>query len=266
VTLERLAGRRSLTARALLAGHHLNLRSVESFARLGSAPLIVAAGRTGCAVLFRYGALVLFGLDPAESVAFLGEVRALVHDPYPAPETEELELQLDPGGAGRFEGGRLSLPAFDVERLQVVADALAKSVVLEHYETAVAAVFDEVEPLAEALRERGRSRIRGRALLRHVGRTLDIEQRMVGRVEVEEKPETLWERPDLERLHQRLAEEYELRERHRALERKLELISRTATTLLSLQYSRRTLRVEWYIVALIVIEILLTLGERFFAP
>jgi uncharacterized Rmd1/YagE family protein len=84
---------------------------------------------------------------------------------------------------------------------------------------------------------------------------------MVGRVEVEEKPEALWERPDLERLHQRLAEEYELPERHRALERKLDLIARTANTLLTLQYNRRNLRVEWYIVALIVVEIMITVGE-----
>lgn len=50
----------------------------------------------------------------------------------------------------------------------------------------------------------------------------------VGRVEVDEKPETLWERPDLERFYVRLEDEYELKERHLALERKLELISRTA--------------------------------------
>lgn len=263
MTLERLTGRDRLSARALLVGHHLNLRAVEPLTRLAGAPLVVDAGQGGCAVLFRYGAVVLVGLDPVEAGAFLESLRPLVHDPYPAPASEELELVREPAGDERLEGGRLSLQAFDVARIQILADALAKSVVLEHYETAVAAVFDEVEPLAEALRE-GRPRIRGRALVRHVGRTLDIQQRMVGRVEVEEKPEALWERPDLERLHQRLAEEYELPERHLALERKLELIARTAQTLLTLQYNRRSLRVEWYIVALIVFEILLSLGERLF--
>ncbi len=259
--LERLAGRQRITARALLAGHRLNLRTVESFTRLAAAPLVVAAGAGGCAVLFRYGAVVLFGLDPVEAAAFLETLRPLLSDPYPAPESEELQVTLEPTAEERVADGRLTLQSLDVERLQVVADALAKSLALEHYETTVAGVFDEVEPLAEDLSERGRSRIRGRELLRHVGRTLDIQQRMVGRVEVEEKPEALWERPDLERLHQRLAEEYELPERHRALERKLDLIARTAGTLLTLQYNRRTLRVEWYIVALILVEIFITVGE-----
>jgi uncharacterized Rmd1/YagE family protein len=261
VTNELFGGRTSVTARALLAGHHLNVRATESFIRLGSAPLVVAAGDGGCAVLFRYGAVVLFGLDPAASRPFLAALAPLVSEPYAAPETEEIQIALAPGAEERVVEGRLALQGFDVARLQVVADALAKSVVLAHYETTVAAAFDEVEPLAEDLRERGRTRIHGRQLLRHIGRTLDIQQRMVGRVEVEEKPEALWERPDLERLNQRLAEEYELTERHRALERKLDLIARTANTLLTLQYNRRSLRVEWYIVALIVVEIMISIGE-----
>ena len=59
----------------------------------------------------------------------------------------------------------------------------------------------------------------------------------------------------------RLEDEFELGERHKALERKLELVSRTAETLLDLLQNKRTLRVEWYIVILIVVEILLTFYE-----
>jgi uncharacterized Rmd1/YagE family protein len=87
---------------------------------------------------------------------------------------------------------------------------------------------------------------------------------MVGRVAVGEKPELLWDQPALEGLYLRLEDEFELRERQEALERKLGVISRTAETLLELIQSRHALRVEWYIVALIVAEVLLTLYEMFF--
>ena len=43
--------------------------------------------------------------------------------------------------------------------------------------------------------------------------------RMVGRVEVAEKPEIVWDDPRLDRLYERLATEYELRDRDRALSR-----------------------------------------------
>ena len=51
--------------------------------------------------------------------------------------------------------------------------------------------------------------------------------------------------------------EYELRERNTVLERKLAIISRTAETTINLLHNRRMLRVERYIVVLIVIEVIL---------
>jgi uncharacterized Rmd1/YagE family protein len=80
---------------------------------------------------------------------------------------------------------------------------------------------------------------------------------MVGRVEIQDKPELIWDQPELERLYVRLEAEYELRERNSILERKLAIISRTAETTINLLHNRRILRVEWYIVILIVIEVLL---------
>lgn len=87
---------------------------------------------------------------------------------------------------------------------------------------------------------------------------------MVGLVEIEDKPEQLWDWPNLERLYLRLEDEYEIRERHRVLERKLALISRTAQTVLDLMQHQSAVRVEWYIVILIVVEILLNIYELFF--
>jgi len=148
-------------------------------------------------------------------------------------------------------------------RLQLIAVTLAKSVVLAQYETTASAVFAEVEPLAGNLARTGRTRQNTRNLLRHIGGTLAVQHKMVGRVEVTEKPELLWENPDLERLYLLLTEEYELRERHSALERKLDVISETAQTLLELLRTGRSHRVEWYIVALIAVEIALTIYTTF---
>jgi uncharacterized Rmd1/YagE family protein len=73
----------------------------------------------------------------------------------------------------------------------------------------------------------------------------------------------LWEHPQLESLYLRLADEFEIDERSAALERKLALASRTVTTVLELLQNRRALRVEWYIVILIVLEIVLMSYELF---
>jgi uncharacterized Rmd1/YagE family protein len=97
--------------------------------------------------------------------------------------------------------------------------------------------------------------------LQQIGVALLSEHNLVGRVEVIDKPEIIWEHPNLERLYLRLEDEFEIRERHLALERKLDLVSHTAQTVLEVLQSRRTLRLEWYVVILILVEILLSLVQ-----
>jgi uncharacterized Rmd1/YagE family protein len=121
----------------------------------------------------------------------------------------------------------------------------------------MAAAFDLVEPLARGLETpRGGGR-RLKELLRHIGGALLVQHKMIGRVEIQDKPDLLWDHPELERLYLRLENEYELAERSTVLERKLSLINRTAETALNLLQNRSMLRVEWYIVFLIVFEVLL---------
>lgn len=253
-----------LKCRALFIGERLELRAFEKTHRLASAPLLVTAGERGCAVLFRYGAVVLFGLSSVEEVGFLHDLIPHIRVPFAGPESESVLLVQDPTRNEGIEEPDLVLHAFTVERLQLVAEVLAKSVVLDHYEKTVAASFQLIEPLADNLKKKGRGGSRGRELLRHIGDALSIQGRMVGRVEIVEKPDLLWNRPEHERLYARLEDEYELSERHLALERKLDLISRTAETLLGLLQTNRSLRVEWYITLLIVFEILITLYELLF--
>ncbi|MET4221125.1 putative Rmd1/YagE family protein [Bradyrhizobium sp. LB14.3] len=69
------------------------------------------------------------------------------------------------------------------------------------------------------------------------------------------KPDALWEKPELERLYARLKDEYEFQERLEMLERKLSAISGTANALTDIIATRRSLRLEWVIVVLIVIEV-----------
>jgi uncharacterized Rmd1/YagE family protein len=261
---ELFAGRQDVRARAVLVGERIDLRALETTERLATAPLTMRLGAGGCAVLFRYGVVVFFGVEAMEEATFLEQLKRLVSAPREgAPETETLMLHIDPATREQVANGELRTLDARVERLQVVADILAKSVVLADYETRVGADFDRVEPLAAAMAQHGTSAHRGRELIRDIGAALRSLHRMVGRVEVGEKPEILWEMPELELLYVRLEDEYELKERQLALERKLDVITRTAETQLELLQAKRSLRVEWYITILIVIEIMLTLYEMF---
>jgi uncharacterized Rmd1/YagE family protein len=253
-------------AHAIFIGERLNLKLLENTETLAPAPLVVPVGEQGCAVLFRYGSVVLFGLQPVEEAAFLTQLQPLIVDPFPTAETEETNLRLDVSSTGRVEPDSIWVPEFSVEHVQIVAVILAKSVVLAHYENSTAKIFDRIEPFAAKLQRTAKDERLSKELLTQIGTNLWIQNKIVGRVEIVDKPEMLWDAPHLERLFLRLEDEYEIRERHLALERKLELISRTAETALDLLQHNTTLRVEWYIVLLIVFEIILSLYDLFLRP
>jgi uncharacterized Rmd1/YagE family protein len=250
----------AVPVRALLLGERLDLRAFDRDAPRDTTPLLLDIPGGGRAALFRYGAAVLFGVAPKAAERFAATLAPQVARPFAVPEREEVRLLIDPRAEQHVDAaGNILLHDNAPERLQLVADILAKSLVLAHYETRIAEIFDRIEPLAATLRERGRPGATGKVLLRQIGDVLLMQQQMVGRVETAETPELLWEHPELERLYMRLADEYELRERDRALDRKLDIISRTVETLLSLVQTRSSMRVEWYIVILIVAELVLSL-------
>jgi uncharacterized Rmd1/YagE family protein len=259
-----LSDKKTFTARALLVGDRIETRTLESTGYLATTPLVLPVRDGGIVALFRYGVVVLFDVAPLEEATFFDQLRPFIRTPYAAYETEEVTIIVNSEGREEMKGGSIHLRNAALERLQLIADILAKSVVLARYELRVAGSFDRIEPLAAALEQRGQIGRHARELLQHIGNSLLIEHTMVGRVQVVEKPELLWEHPELERLYLKLEDEFEINERHLALERKLTVISRTAETLLDLIHDRRTLRVEWYVVALIVAEILLTLYEMFY--
>lgn len=257
--IDRLPAGQPIRVRALNLGERLHLRGLYE-TPIDFQPLVQPAGERGLAMLFRYGVVVLFNLNDEEQKDWLRDIRTRVEKPYQRHESEDTRIHVTAASEGVVAEG-INLATLTLPRLQVVATVLARSVSLAWYESAIAAGFDIVEPLARQLDQ---PRMSGRALkelLRHIGSTLLVEQKVIGRVEIADKPEILWEQPELGRLYTRLEDEYELVERLATLERKLELIGRTTTTTLDLVQARRTLRVEWYIVLLIVFEVVLTLYQ-----
>lgn len=247
-------------ALAILLGQRIDVRGLENLAT--TPPMIVALPSGGRAVLFRYGVIVLFGVDDTGRASILEEIAPRVLNPYDQTETEEVEIVVDTLAPEGFRDEYVIIRDASAERLQLVAEVLARAVTLAHHEIEIAHAFDQIEPLAYAMREHGRTGRRARALIRHIGGSLLVQHRMIGRAEVSERSDILWEFPELERLFLRLAEYYELRDRHVALERKLQLVAGTAQTLHDLLQAQRSLRVEWYIVLLILFEIAMSLYDR----
>jgi required for meiotic nuclear division protein 1 len=250
-----------VTAHALQIGDRINTAGFEG-QLLSNAPLSLRVGSRGLAVVFRYGVVVFVGLTADEEAEFLERLQSRTFGKISPYEDEWAKIQVAKEGDEPIPvGGPILVRELSVERLLVIADALAKSVVLARDERQVANVIDTIEPFARELGTEGRTSRNRTGLLKLLGNALLVQQRLSGRVAVGDKPDVLWDRPDLERLYARLEDEYELSERAETLNRKLSVIAETATTLSDILDTKRSVRLELIVIYLIAFEILVTFYE-----
>ena len=249
-----------ITAHALQIGDRINTAGFEG-ELLSSTPLAARVGSNGLAVVFRYGVVVFLGLSVEEEKQFLERLSTRVFGRITPYEEERAKVQVAKEAEDIHAGGPILVREMSLERLLLVADALAKSVVLARDEREVANVLDTIEPFARELAASGQTSRSRTALLKLLGNSLLVQHHVSGRVAVSEKPDVLWDRPDLERLYARLEDEYELSERFETLNQKITVISDTATTLADIIDTKRSLRLELIVVFLIAFEIVITFYE-----
>lgn len=256
-----------LTARALIVGERIDTAGLERPDTISSLPLAFRVGPVGMVALFRFGVAVMVGLTPLEEEDTLARLKTRVTGSRARGDDETAVFEIAPQDEGAPEeaGGPIQIKNLSPQRFLVIADALAKTVALARDEREVNAVFDVIEPFAFQLARTGKPPFRRKAMLRLIGQALLAQHRVSGRVAVEEKPDVLWDRPDLERLYARLEDEYELKERAGALKRKLDVIVETAHALTDIIDADRATRLEATVAVLIVFELIASVFQIYLA-
>src|SRR5689334_7510790 len=113
-------------ARALNVAERIDVKGIDP--RLSThLPVTVAVGPSACAMLFRSGAVVFFGVDTLAQERFLHDLAPRMQGKYEAAEVENAVIKI--GDNDSVEPDALTVKESSIERLQVIAEILAKSVV-----------------------------------------------------------------------------------------------------------------------------------------
>ena len=253
-----------IPVRALQLGERIDTKGLEREDAFSTIPLAFHTSGGGTVVLFKSGAAVFLNLTPVHEEDFLRSLAPRIRNPLSVRETETVQLVVRPDSEELIStSGALKIKSADPNRLLLVAEALAMSVALSYDERRIATAFERIDLVAQSLKDRHLPAGPKGGLLEQIGQALLIQQRLAGRVDLDEKPDVLWDHPELERFWARLVDEYDLPQRGRAVARKLQVIRDTADTITDLMATRTSHRLEWYIIVLIAIEIVLSLYEIF---
>ena len=249
----------STQIRALLVGGRIDTRPLSDFVDAEQ----LEPGPGAAAFVFPYGVVVLFGASEKAERALIESLGPQIAEPIDDHEIETAIITVRPSADEQvLKDGRVLLKEASPEKLLLTATVLARSVVLARDETLIGDAFERIDPLVRTMRAEGRAGMPARGVMQQIGEVLATRHRMIGRAQIGEKPDLLWDYPGLERLYERLEDEFELDERARAIDRKLDALGDAADILLNLVQARHSTRMELAIIALIAFEIVLTLYEK----
>jgi uncharacterized Rmd1/YagE family protein len=245
----------AIPVRALQLGERIDLKGLERADAFSSDPLAFRTTSGGSVILFKSGAAVFVGLTPIEEEDLIRGLGERIVLPLDEREIEMAQLVIKPDDDELLSSsGAIQLKTAEPDRLLLVAEVLAVSVALGYDERRIAKAFERVTPIADSLSGGKLTSAPQSALLEQIGEALSIQHRMASRVDLDEKPDVLWDHPELERFWAKLVDEYDLPQRARAIDRKLVVIRETADTLVDLISTRTSHKLEWYIIALIALE------------
>jgi uncharacterized Rmd1/YagE family protein len=253
-----------ITVRALQLGERIDVKGLEREDAFSTIPLAFPTSGGGTAVLFKSGAAVFINMTPIEEEDLIRSLSPRIGSPLEERETEMARLVVRPDASELVAtSGALQIKSADPDRLLLAAEALATSVALAYDERRIATAFENIDKVAQSLQDRRLPKGPKGGLLEQIGQALAIQQRLARRVDLDEKPDVLWDHPELEHFWARLVDEYDLPQRGRAIARQLEVIRETADTITDLMATRTSHRLEWYIIILIAVDIALNLYDKF---
>jgi uncharacterized Rmd1/YagE family protein len=253
----------TIPVRALQLGESLDTKGLERQDAFSTNPLAFQATPSGTAILFKYGAAVFVNMSPVEEEQVVHGLGHRIMGPIAPVEMETAQIVVAPAEDDQIDAsGTIHLRSLDPTRLLLVGEALAVSVALAYVERRIATAFDRIEPIAASLLQRKLPSGPQSALLEQIGEALMLQKRLAARVDLDDKPDVLWDHPELDRFWGKLVDEYDLPARGLAVERKLVVIRETADTITELLSTRTSHRLEWLVIILIGIEITLALYDH----
>lgn len=226
---------------------------------LAANPLVLELEPGAWAFVAKFGAVVCWNVAPTLAAAFQRELTEL---PGLGGRVEHAHdsLRVEVGAeADRVAFNAVAVKALSLDRLKIISLALAQSVALEHFETAVARAMAQAQPVVEALQRKGRLVPPRREVLRLVGFGLSVRAAVLQNLTLFDDPPETWESEALAHLDSALFDQLDLEERLKAIAQKLAYLQDAGHTFLELLNTRKAAMLEWIIIGLIAFEILMAL-------
>jgi uncharacterized Rmd1/YagE family protein len=205
--------------------------------------------------VFNYGSIVFFGIEKTIQTDIINSVRNILGLAPNELMSEELDIEVSPHSSTKVLFDKIIVNHINPDIAKIVMLNIAQSVALDYYIDQTNMMLEQTIYFSNELEEKGRFSIKGKKLLKYIGKALNLKNKIAQNLYIFDSPDITWNDKSLNDLHDRLNRELDIKIRHRSLQESLAIIQENLELYKDINQHSHSSTLEWIIIILIAVEI-----------
>lgn len=206
--------------------------------------------------IFDYGSIVFFGVDNSAQTNIINSVRTILNLDKAELKRENFDVEIDPAASYKVIFDRLIIKALTIDIAKIIMLNTAQSVALDYYIEQSNILLSQTFQFSIELEEKGKFSIKGKKLLKYIGRLLNLKNRITQNIYIFDSPNLTWNDEYLNVINNDLSRELDIKLRHSSLQDSLNTVRENLEILKDINQHSHSSTLELIVIVLIAIEIL----------
>jgi uncharacterized Rmd1/YagE family protein len=206
--------------------------------------------------IFDYGSIVFFDVDQNTQTNIIGSLRKLLTIDNTELRRENFDVEINPEAPYKVIFDRLIIKKISIDIAKIIMLNIAQSVALDYYIDQSNILLSQTYQFSLELEEKGKFSIKGKKLLKYIGRVLNLKNKITQNIYIFDSPTLTWNDEYLNVINTDLSRELDIKLRHSSLQESLNTVRENLEVLKDINQHSHSNTLEWIVIVLIAIEIL----------
>ena len=206
--------------------------------------------------IFDYGSIVFFGVDNSVQTNIINGIRTILKMDSAELKRENFDVEIDPQASYKVIFDRLIIKEISIDIAKIIMLNIAQSVALDYYIEQSNILLLQTHQFSLELEEKGKFSIKGKKLLKYIGRLLNLKNKIAQNIYIFDSPNLTWNDEFLNVINNDLSRELDIKLRHTSLQESLSIVRENLEILKDINQHSHSSNLELIVIVLIAIEII----------
>ena len=174
--------------------------------------------------IFDYGSIVFFGVENSLQTNIINSLRTILSLDSIELKRENFDVEIDPNVSYKVIFDRLIIKEISIDIAKIIMLNIAQSVALDYYIEQSNILLSQTYQFSLELEEKGKFSIKGKNLLKYIGRLLNLKNKIAQNIYIFDSPNLTWNDEYLNVINNDLSRELDIKLRHSSLQESLNTV------------------------------------------